>query len=234
MLLADRCIAALRSAVGDALREGTKVLRLFEEGNQVRIETDREELSAEVVVCCAGAATAGLVPGFPPSLPLRASREQVAFFAMADGACPDVPVVIEQSEPLVYGLPTPSLGLYKLAHHHAGPQVAEADLGPPAQEEDRQMVSAIVERARRLIPGIDPVPRRSERCVYDTTPDTDFVLDRIGAGGRIVVGAGTSGHGFKFGPLLGETLARLALGEVEGGVVPLRRFAAGRLEAAEG
>jgi glycine/D-amino acid oxidase-like deaminating enzyme len=49
-----------------------------------------------------------------------------------------------------------------------------------------------------------------ERCVYDNTPDEDFILDRIG---NVVVGCGTSGHGFKFGPLLGEWLAALAAGE---------------------
>jgi glycine/D-amino acid oxidase-like deaminating enzyme len=49
-----------------------------------------------------------------------------------------------------------------------------------------------------------------ERCVYDNTPDEDFILDRIG---NVVVGCGTSGHGFKFGPLLGEWLAALATGD---------------------
>ena len=40
------------------------------------------------------------------------------------------------------------------------------------------------------------------------TPDEDFVLDRTGP---LVVGGGCSGHAFKFGPLLGEFLADLAL-----------------------
>jgi glycine/D-amino acid oxidase-like deaminating enzyme len=48
-----------------------------------------------------------------------------------------------------------------------------------------------------------------ERCVLDYTADLRFVIDRAG---RVVVGAGTSGHGFKFGPLLGSILAGLALG----------------------
>ncbi len=41
------------------------------------------------------------------------------------------------------------------------------------------------------------------------TADEDFVLDRDGP---VVVGGGCSGHAFKFGPLLGEVLADLALG----------------------
>jgi sarcosine oxidase len=47
----------------------------------------------------------------------------------------------------------------------------------------------------------------TERCVYDNAAGSDFIVDRVG---RIVVGCGTSGHAFKFGPLLGELLADLA------------------------
>jgi sarcosine oxidase len=41
-----------------------------------------------------------------------------------------------------------------------------------------------------------------------------------------VVGGGCSGHAFKFGPLLGEMLADLALGT--GTSLPRERFALGR------
>jgi glycine/D-amino acid oxidase-like deaminating enzyme len=49
----------------------------------------------------------------------------------------------------------------------------------------------------------------TERCVYDNSADGNFVIDRVG---DVVVGSGTSGHGFKFAPLLGELLADLATG----------------------
>jgi sarcosine oxidase len=55
------------------------------------------------------------------------------------------------------------------------------------------------------------------------TADEDFVLDREGP---IVVGGGCSGHAFKFGPLLGELLADLALGAETS--VPRERFALSR------
>jgi glycine/D-amino acid oxidase-like deaminating enzyme len=45
--------------------------------------------------------------------------------------------------------------------------------------------------------------------VLDYTADLHFVLDRVG---RVVVGAGTSGHGFKYGPFLGSLVADLAVG----------------------
>jgi sarcosine oxidase len=55
------------------------------------------------------------------------------------------------------------------------------------------------------------------------TADEDFVLDRDGP---VVVGGGGSGHAFKFGPLLGEMLADLALGRETS--VPRQRFSLSR------
>ena len=71
---------------------------------------------------------------------------------------------------------------------------------------------AIVERIARL--GARPLPRRRPRaggggaCLYTTTADERFVLERRG---RVVVGSPCSGHGFKFAPLVGRRLAELAL-----------------------
>ena len=48
----------------------------------------------------------------------------------------------------------------------------------------------------------------STTCLYTQTPDHHFVIDRQGP---IVVAAGFSGHGFKFGPALGELIVRLVL-----------------------
>jgi len=41
------------------------------------------------------------------------------------------------------------------------------------------------------------------------TPDTDFVVDRHPEQPRVAIGAGFSGHGFKFAPAIGELLAEL-------------------------
>ena len=50
-------------------------------------------------------------------------------------------------------------------------------------------------------------------CLYTNSADGHFVLDTIphAGGGRVVVAAGLSGHGFKFGPTLGKICLDLAL-----------------------
>jgi sarcosine oxidase len=81
----------------------------------------------------------------------------------------------------------------------------------------------LAEHSARLLPSYHVEPVSTERCFYDTTADGDFVLDRVG---RLVIGAGTTGHGFKFGPLFGELLADLAMDVVPS--VDLARFSARR------
>jgi glycine/D-amino acid oxidase-like deaminating enzyme len=49
--------------------------------------------------------------------------------------------------------------------------------------------------------------RGAETCVYTSTADESFVLERHG---HVVVGSACSGHGFKFAPVVGRTLAALA------------------------
>jgi sarcosine oxidase len=52
-------------------------------------------------------------------------------------------------------------------------------------------------------------------CQYENTSDGHFIIDRHpGAANAWLIGGG-SGHGFKFGPALGERVARLLLREIE-------------------
>ena len=48
-------------------------------------------------------------------------------------------------------------------------------------------------------------------CFYSGTADRDFILDRSEEGW--VMGAGFSGHGFKFSPLIGRLLAQMDVGQ---------------------
>ena len=53
----------------------------------------------------------------------------------------------------------------------------------------------------------------TETCLYTNTPDDDFILDRHPELSNVIVGAGFSGHGFKFTPFIGKLLVQLALEE---------------------
>jgi sarcosine oxidase len=52
---------------------------------------------------------------------------------------------------------------------------------------------------------------RLSTCMFTNTPDGDFLLDVHPDHPNVVVGAGFSGHGFKFASVVGATPADLAL-----------------------
>ncbi|MDR6140663.1 sarcosine oxidase [Microbacterium foliorum] len=78
---------------------------------------------------------------------------------------------------------------------------------------------ALADYVREWMPGLDPASAVPVSCTYTSTDDSAFVLDRRG---RIVVGAGFSGHGFKFAPGVGATLADLALDPTALAAAPFR------------
>lgn len=216
VLAADRCLAALKwsaLASGVEIREGSAVTAVIDRGSGVSVESGSVTVECSAAIVCVGPWTRDLVrcseTAFGAAPGLTATLEQVAFLAPLAGHHADTPVFIERSAPWVYGLPTDigsGPGLLKVAMHFAGPP-ADPDLTP--FEPDPERLSNLAAQTERLLPGYHQEPVATERCLYDTTPDTDFILDRQG---RVVLGAGTSGHGFKFGPLLGEILADLATG----------------------
>ena len=67
----------------------------------------------------------------------------------------------------------------------------------------------LAQYAESWLPGVDSTRVESITCLYTSTPDSNFVIDRVGA---VTVAAGFSGHGFKFGPALGELVADLVDG----------------------
>ena len=222
VIAADTALQALAAGVPEIMT-GVRVLRLSDDGRHVTADTSAGTVTARTAVITAGPWTGGLLARLGVPLPGHATLEQIAYLQPA-GPVAETPIFIGHADRAPYGLPVPGSPLYKIGIHPSGPAT-----DPDAQEQsaDPRLLSTLTEVAKQYLPGYDPEPTATERCVYDNTPDEDFVVDRVG---NVVVGSGTSGHGFKFGPLLGEWLADLAAGTT-GGPTPelgqrfaLRRF----------
>lgn len=171
-----------------------------------RLETGRrveslDDVDADAVVVTAGAWATRLLP----DLPVRVTRETIAYFARGGGPFPSVVELDEATRGhAMYALHDPAHGV-KAGVHHGG-HVADPDADElPAAE----LVERIAAWVRERFPGVDPRPAGAETCLYTTTADESFVLERRG---RVVVGSACSGHGFKFAPAVGLRLADLALG----------------------
>jgi len=67
----------------------------------------------------------------------------------------------------------------------------------------------------------------AKTCLYTTTPDGDFIVDRLPGAPNIIVASPCSGHGFKFAPVIGKILADLAT--IGATTHDIARFSLGRL-----
>jgi len=192
---------------GGEVRWNTQVHGLAADADGVDVVTDARVIRADTVVVTAGAWSAGLLGDhlgihLPP---LRVTEESPAHFAARiAGPWPSFNhFVAPDSQPSnVYGMPTPGEGV-KVGFHGVGDEI-DPDRRPHRPRLQRELRAYV----REWFPGLDPDTAVPISCTYTTTPTEAFVLDRVG---RIVVGAGFSGQGFKFAPGVGATLAALAL-----------------------
>ncbi|KRC33178.1 FAD-dependent oxidoreductase [Oerskovia sp. Root22] len=218
---ADRAVAAFQAAArshGADVRHGVHVRHVHPGAGSVRVVTDRYDLVADTVVVAVGAWSAGLlgaaftVPdGGAPVPPLVVTQEQPAHFALAPGApaedtWPSFTHAPAEPHPWpsgVYGLATPGEGI-KVGFHGVGPRT---DPDRRTYRPEPGQLAQLQDYVRAWVPGADADRLVPISCTYTTTPDHDFVLDRVG---RVVIAAGFSGHGFKFAPSIGRVLAELA------------------------
>jgi sarcosine oxidase/L-pipecolate oxidase len=126
----------------------------------------------------------------------------------------------------VYGVPATGWGpegeafrgAFKFAIHAGTPTTAA---GRPWLPDAAVTVAPVTAWVAQHAPRFDPTPiaGSTTTCLYTMTPDEDFVLDEVpvgGAGGLALLCAGFSGHGFKFGPLVGEIAAQWARASLQG------------------
>jgi sarcosine oxidase len=227
VLLADRAVAALQrlaSRDGADIRPRTPVLGAEPRGERVLLRTPAGEISARVAVIAAGGWCAGLLPGAVSRVPqLTVTLQRIRYFTPRAGAA-GWPTLIEWSGTAAQWYAVPPAGGapgVKVAAHTPGRAV---DPGSgPFDEIDPAAEEAAARYVRERLPGLVPDGLDAETCLYTMTADEHFVLDREGP---VVVGGGGSGHAFKFGPLLGEMLADLALGRPTR--IPRDRFALAR------
>jgi sarcosine oxidase len=203
-LAADRAVVAFAvsaRAHGAEIKENTQVLALRASGGGVEVETEERTYRAPVAVVTAGGWARGLLAGAGIELPVRVTRETVAYFRLDEEAT--IPSLVDWGSPAVYSLRSPGQGL-KVGEHIAGPVVDPDSDGSPDGESAARLSGWVKTR----YPDADPEPHLAETCLYTVTDDEDFIIDRRGP---IVFGSPCSGHGFKFAPVTGRRLAELAL-----------------------
>lgn len=174
---------------------------------------DGRRLEADAVIYACGPWLAKLFAATLP-LELEVTRQDVVYFATPPGDsrfdAEAVPIWVDYDGPY-YGIPSIEHRGFKVAPDWPGP-IVDPDLVERRVSDDR------VEEARRYLrirfPALAAQPVAEGRvCQYETTRDTHFVIDRHPSWRNAWIVGGGSGHGFKHGPVIGEYLSALALGD---------------------
>lgn len=173
-------------------------------------------LKGDRILCCAGSWTAQLLPELSDVLrpighpvfhlqPTQPEHYQAQVFP---------PFSADISQTGYYGFPITPDGRVKIAHHGQGRLV---DPNGAGREVTAGEIAAFRQFLQETFPGLAEAPIVYTRvCVYSDSPDGDFWVGESRP--DVIVGAGGSGHAFKFAPVLGKILADA----VEGKPIPTR------------
>lgn len=209
----EACVTAhveAAHAEGATVRGRERVLDWAETGDGVRVRTDKGRYRADELVVTAGSWTGELLPGLAAqAVPVRAVMtwlrpERPAWFG------PDrFPVfVLRDSDEGGYGFPVYDVPGFKFGRSSDPQEVVDPD------SMDREPTAAEEQLHRRFAERFFPAgagPTLSLRtCLLSHSADEQFVLGRHPDYGTVTVGAGFTGHGFKFTSVVGEILADFA------------------------
>ena len=211
VLAAERAMRALR---GWLVANGVEIVceqvrSLRPEAASVAVETSTTERRARHVVAAGGAWLGELLPEWRE--PVQALRQQVAYVKVAaraeQTAVGTFPVwcrIGRTADDFVYGLPEFGRPGLKIAHHRTVGQADDPNVPPAAIDP-----APLEELARSsLVPPVESV-LSTEHCMYAVTPGEELHVAPAKADPRIIAVAACSGHGFKFGPVIGEDVADL-------------------------
>lgn len=203
--LALKAFSTRATSNGAEFRYNSRVLSVTKTStSRWSVETLNGAVDADVVVV----ATAGWTHDLLGSIigeqieipPINVTTEVVAYFERRDRS--SWPSFCHHIDPEIYGLPSPD-GLVKIAEHGTG-AVTHPD--ERSFEAPIATIKRLEEYAQRWLPGVIPSAVRSATCLYAATPTDDFFIERSGS---IIFGVGLGGHGFKFGPAIGDQIADL-------------------------
>ena len=230
-LFASRCVIALAELAqkhGAIARFKSPVTRIEPHRDSVRVHTATASYEAGSLVVAAGPWAGKVLAALDLVLPLQPTREEIVFFDSPEAALfkPDCfPVFISHGETYHYGLPdVDGNGLKVGVHKNNEPTDPDTCKRTPDDDYIEHMRGFL----RTYIPRAEGRVNEARICLYTMTPDEHFIIDRHPVYPHIVFGAGFSGHGFKFGILIGQILADLATNGQTSYDISL--FAANRLQ----
>jgi len=209
--------AAIDVALQQSRRHGAHicnhetVFELQESDAQIQLRSDRNSYCVERVIIAAGA-WSGDWFSWQVAVP-KVLRKHQFWFQVEEPSWhrerDSVSFYFETNEGSFYGIPGDSHEGLKIARHDGGVAIAPDDIDRELGREEE--LNSIIRFAREYLSGVHLEPVAHEICRYAMSSDGHFRLSTSRRSPHVVGIACLSGHGFKFGPVLGQILAQRVL-----------------------
>jgi len=208
--------------LGGEFRPLTQVTGLLGSNSRVSgVQTDRDEISAGVVVNAAGPWASRISQFAGVDLPLNVTREEEVIFETADMNGPPTLCFSDMALAIYY---RPHGRTQMLVGRGYPKDYQSVDPDHYCERVDVKFIEEVTTRLRQRWKTIgNALPVNSYTGLYDVTPDWHPVLGKVDGVDGLYICAGFSGHGFKIGPAVGELMADEIIG-AQGGTVSLDRF----------
>jgi glycine/D-amino acid oxidase-like deaminating enzyme len=210
-LYADRIVASLAHwLAGQGAPVATKTRVRDVDPARARVTLDGgKSVAADLLIVAAGPWAARLVPSIAARV--TPSRQVIVYIAPPPdlaGAWKRHPMILDIDPASGFYLVPPRDGTGLKVGNHGFTLVGDPDRDrAPGAEEARAIMELCAHRLRDF--GRYTLAE-AKTCFYDVEPKERFIIEKLGAAAWIM--SGFSGHGFKFGPVLGLELAKTIAG----------------------
>jgi glycine/D-amino acid oxidase-like deaminating enzyme len=216
-------------AGGAKVQYETSVEELLVEGDSIKgVMTTRGPIHSDIVVIAAGPWTPRLAFSVGVEVPVRSSRHPVLVYGHPSGRRPEH--ILFDLNQIMYSRPEGAdmtlVGTLDIAHSQDDADPDDFERQPTLDE-----VGAWGQMLMTRFPEYTDIETRRGWCgIYEYSPDWHHVIDELPTARGCWIVCGTSGHGFKLGPAVGDIVSDLALGRpprYEVADFSLARFASG-------
>lgn len=226
VLFADRIVASLARWLdgrGVRIATETRVRDIDPERRRVTL-ADGTAVDADVLVVAAGPWVRRLVPALASRV--TPSRQVVAYLAppadLAE-AWQRHPMILDIDPNSGFYLVPPRAGTGLKVGNHGFTLIGDPDRDRTVGEDEARAIAGLC--APRLRDFSRYRLAEAKTCFYDVEPQEHFIVETFARSAWVM--SGFSGHGFKFGPVVGRELARAIAGERD--ACSLTAWAAGAL-----
>ncbi|MCE7737294.1 MAG: N-methyl-L-tryptophan oxidase [Candidatus Heimdallarchaeota archaeon] len=202
---------------GVTLIDNFKVKHINVTDSNIEIVFNSDNYTCDKLIITAGAWINSILGLFDKKIQLNIDiwKLTIAYWKVKNRTAykpPSFPVFINWAEDHFYGFPIfEREDFIKVGPHFKFETIDNIETKniEPNAEVAELLTNYIQTRFREI--DADPIDLQS--CLYTMTEDENFIVDFHPNYSKIIIGAGFSGHGFKFTPLIGKMLSQMAINE---------------------